>query len=152
MNIVQRFTFWGETHHPKWLDILRMVLGAFLIYKAIDFLINIKNVGQLLNRGNMGFGDFSMIAIGQVIVIAHLIGGFFIMIGLHTRLACLIQAPILIGALILLKTSGGYNVNPQEVLITASVLVLLLLFLVMGDGTWSYNKMFKEESKQHPLQ
>lgn len=27
MNLIQKTTYWGDTHHPHWLDILRMILG-----------------------------------------------------------------------------------------------------------------------------
>ncbi len=146
MNYLQRIEVWGDTHHSKWLDIIRVALGVFLIYKAISFLVNMSTVMGLMK--SMGGGSFSLVLIGQFIVIVHLMGGLLITIGLHTRLACLIQIPILIGAIILLYTSSGSLPVPSAELFT-SVLVLLLLicFLVFGNGPWSFNKMSVEEKR-----
>ena len=147
MNYLHRLELWGESHHSKWLDIVRVALGAFLCYKGISFLVNMSALIGLLGSTNMGSGSFALVLIGQFIVIVHLLGGFFIIIGLHTRLACLSQMPILIGAIILLRFSGRDNIAPGELLLSVAVLILLIVFLVMGNGPWSYDKMFKEEKR-----
>jgi putative oxidoreductase len=100
----------------------------------------------ILGGSNMGFGSFALVLIGQFIVIIHLMGGIFITIGLHTRLACLTQIPILAGAIVLLKVSGN-SIGSAEMIVSAMVLLLLIIFLIEGNGPWSYDKMFKEESK-----
>ena len=148
MNYLHRLERWGESHHSKWLDIIRIALGIFLCYKGISFLFNMSALIGLLGSTNMGFGSFALVLIGQFIVIIHLLGGFFIMIGLHTRLACLSQMPILIGAIILLRFSGSENIASQELLLSVIVLALLALFLILGNGPWSYDNMFHEEKKR----
>ena len=148
MNYLHRVELWGESHHSKWLDIIRIALGIFLCYKGISFLFNMSALIGLLGSTNMGFGSFALVLIGQFIVIVHLLGGFFIMIGLHTRLACLSQMPILIGAIILLRFSGSENIASQELLLSVIVLALLALFLILGNGPWSYDNMFHEEKKR----
>ena len=40
MNYVQRLEHWGEAHHPKYLDILRIALGIFLLLKGNVFANN----------------------------------------------------------------------------------------------------------------
>ena len=50
MNTLQRFEHWGDTHHPKWLDIIRILLGVFLCYKGIDFLQNMGNLMGLMEN------------------------------------------------------------------------------------------------------
>jgi putative oxidoreductase len=147
MNYLHRVERWGESHHSKWLDIVRVGLGLFLCYKGISFLFNMSTLIGLLGSTNMNSGSFALVLIGQFIVIMHLLGGFFITIGLHTRLACLSQIPILAGAIILLKVSGS-SIGSTEVIITALVLLLLLVFLIEGNGPWSYDKMFREEAKR----
>jgi putative oxidoreductase len=144
MNYLQRIELWGDTHHSKWLDIVRVGLGVFLIYKAISFLMNMSTVIGLFNQSNTGFGSFTIVLLSQFIVIVHLMGGLLIMIGIHTRLACLIQVPILIGAIVLLYSSG--NVNGWELATSIMVLMLLIAFLVYGNGPWSFNKMSGEDA------
>ncbi|MEP6711052.1 MAG: DoxX family protein [Ferruginibacter sp.] len=146
MNYLQRIEIWGDTHHSKWLDIVRIALGIFLVYKAISFLMNMSGVMGLMKT--MGGGSFSLVLVGQFIVIVHLMGGLLITIGLHTRLACLVQIPILIGAIILLNTSSGsFPVPSSELFTSVLVLLLLICFLVFGNGPWSFNKMAEEEKK-----
>jgi len=33
MDLLHRIEHWGERHHPKWVDIVRISLGIFLCYK-----------------------------------------------------------------------------------------------------------------------
>src|SRR4051812_29904194 len=100
MNIIQRLEHWGDHHHPKWIDILRVALGVFLIYKGIDFLRNMSSMMSFMSNRLPSFGSFSLIMLGHYIVFAHLLGGFLLVLGLLTRFACLIQIPVLLGAVI----------------------------------------------------
>ncbi|MDX5339191.1 MAG: DoxX family protein, partial [Cyclobacteriaceae bacterium] len=34
MNIITKIEHWGDTHHPKWIDILRIALGLVILYKG----------------------------------------------------------------------------------------------------------------------
>ncbi|MGF2413306.1 DoxX family protein [Ferruginibacter sp.] len=148
MNYLHGLELWGERHHSRWLDIIRVGLGIFLCYKGISFLFNMSTLIGLLGSTNMGSGSFALVLIGQFIVVMHLLGGFFIMIGLHTRLACLSQMPILIGAIILLQFSSTENIASQELVLSVVILALLIFFLIMGNGPCSYDSMFHEEEKR----
>ena len=148
MNILQRVEFWGDRHHPKWLDTIRIVLGIFLCYKAISFLVNMSGLIGAFSGTNMGSGSFALVLIGQFVVIAHLMGGFLIMIGLHTRLACLVQIPILIGAVFLLASSGTSVSSGSELVFSIIVLLLLIYFAVMGNGPFSFEKMGKDDKRK----
>jgi hypothetical protein len=48
MNYVQRLELWGDRHHPKWLDLLRIALGIFLCLKGIEFATNMGTVMSLM--------------------------------------------------------------------------------------------------------
>lgn len=146
MNILQRFEQWGDSHHPKWLDIIRILLGVFLFYKGIDFLQNLPSVkGELHNKTS--FGEYSILLLGHYVVFAHIIGGILLTIGLFTRFACLIQIPILLGAIIFIN-SGNSAVKPySELFLSIIVLLLLFYFLIVGNGPWALK--FKENEKKH---
>ena len=148
MNYLHRLELWGVRHHSSWLDIIRVGLGIFPCYKGISFLFNMSTLIGLLGSTNMGSGSFALVLIGQFIVVVHLLGGFFIMIGLDTMLACLSQMPILIGAIILLQCSGTENIAAQELVLSVVILASLIFFLIMGNGPWSYDSMFHEEEKR----
>jgi uncharacterized membrane protein YphA (DoxX/SURF4 family) len=115
MNLVQRVEHWGDAHHPQWLDIVRILLGAFLCY----------------NR--MSFGSFTTLLMSNYVAFAHLLGGFLLILGALTRFACLINIPILIGAVFFVNTALYSRPNP-EVLLSIVVLLLLVCFLVVGNG------------------
>ena len=43
MNLVQRLEQWGDRHHPKWMDFLRIALGIFLCLKGVEFATNMSS-------------------------------------------------------------------------------------------------------------
>src|SRR5688500_454376 len=138
MNLAQRLELWGETHHPRWMDIVRIVLGIFLISKGIEFLQNMSMLMNLMTN-SLSFNAFLLIMLSHYIVFAHLLGGVLITLGLLTRFACLIQLPILIGAVLFVNYSAGV-LNPfSELLVSIIVLLLLIYFLIAGNGRWSFD-------------
>ena len=140
MNVVQRVEHWGDTHHPQWLDIVRILLGAFLCYKGINFLMN---MGQMLDliTNKMSFGSFTTMLMSNYVAFAHILGGILLIMGVLTRFACVIQIPILVGAIIFLNTTLYRPFS--EILLSVVVLLLLILFLVVGNGPIQLLK-FKE--------
>ena len=65
--------------------------------------------------------------------------------GLLTRLACLIQIPVLIGAIIFVNTS---MLQPfSELVLSILILILLIYFLVIGSGPWSLDRVINESTK-----
>lgn len=146
MNLLQRFEQWGDSHHPKWLDIIRILLGVFLFYKGIDFLQNLPSVkGELHSKTS--FGEYTVLLLGHYVVFAHIIGGILLTIGLFTRFACLIQIPVLLGAIIFIN-SGSSAVKPySELFLSVIVLLLMFYFLIIGNGPWAIR--FKENEKKH---
>jgi putative oxidoreductase len=147
MNVVQRVEHWGDTHHPQWLDIVRILFGAFLCYKGVDFLMNL---GQMLSliQNKMSFGSFSTMLMSNYVAFAHILGGILLILGVLTRFACLIQIPILLGAVFFVNTAL-YEPFPQ-VLLSIVVLLLLILFLVVGNGPLQLLK-FKEGEKTNSI-
>jgi putative oxidoreductase len=143
MNLVQRVEHWGDTHHPQWLDAVRILLGVFLCYKGVDFLMNMGTMLDLINN-RMSFGSFSTMLMSNYVAFAHILGGILLILGVLTRFACLIQIPILLGAIIL----GGADLyRPfSAIVLPIVVLLLLILFLVVGNGKWQLLK-FSDSDK-----
>ncbi|MBC7886884.1 MAG: DoxX family protein [Ferruginibacter sp.] len=149
MNILQRFEHWGDSHHPKWLDIIRILLGIFLCYKGVDFL---RNMGTLMGLMpvKVEFDSLMYIILGHYVVFAHIVGGLLMIIGLFTRFACLIQIPVLLAAVIFVNTGGEIMRPYSELLLSILVLFLLIYFLIAGNGPWSY-KLADEEKKTNRI-
>jgi len=116
MNLLHRIEYWGDHHHPKWLDLVRIALGIFLCYKGVQFM---RNTGVLIDlmSDKMSFGQFTLVLLSHYIVFAHIMGGFLLALGLLTRFACLIQIPILLGAIIFVNTAPGMMQPFSELLV-----------------------------------
>jgi len=146
MNIVQQLEQWGDHHHPKWIDIIRIGLGLFLCYKGIAFLANMSEMPNLLSN-KMSFGSFNIMLLISFIAFAHLLGGFLLVLGLLTRFACILQIPILIGAIVLNNSSGNIFRPFSELTLAILVLLLLIYFLIVGNGPWSFRLSPNQDDK-----
>ena len=111
---------------------MRILLGAFLCYKGIDFLMNLgQMLGLLTNRTS--FGSFTTMLMSNYVAFAHILGGILLVLGVLTRFACIVNIPILVGAVFFVNTALYSRPNP-EVLLSILVLLLLICFLVVGNG------------------
>jgi len=147
MNLVQRLEHWGDHHHPKWMDLLRIALGIFLCLKGIEFANNMSTVMNMIS-GTMPFSSFMMVLIGHYIVFAHIMGGFLLATGLLTRFACIIQIPILLGAIIFINLSHDMMKPFSELFLTIIILLLLIYFLIIGSGPWSLDQAIEKSTKK----
>ena len=143
MNYLQRLEYWGEAHHPKYLDILRIAFGIFLMIKGIEFANNTALLTETLQT-RMAANSFLFSLMIQYIIFGHIIGGFLIAVGLLTRLASFLQVPILVGALLFMD----YHVMQyfSQFFLALITLILLCYFMVIGSGPWSLDKeLWKKE-------
>ncbi|HEX9511908.1 MAG TPA: DoxX family membrane protein [Puia sp.] len=139
MNLVQRVEHWGDTHHPQWLDIVRILLGVFLCYKGVEFLTNMGTMLSLMTT-KMSFGSFTSVLMSNYISFAHILGGILLILGVLTRFACILQIPILIGALFFINAFPDMYRPFSQLLLTIVVLLLLVLFLIVGNGRLQFLK------------
>ena len=145
MNYLQRVEFWGDHHHPKWLDLLRIALGVFLCFKGIEFARNMNLVEDMVSR-KVPFSSFMLILLSHYILFAHIMGGFLLAVGLLTRFACVLQIPVLIGAIIFINAS---MLRPfSEIFLSLLILMLLVYFLVIGGGPWSLDRVIDRGNRE----
>ena len=148
MNLMQRLEDWGNHHHPKWLDLIRITLGVFLCYKGIDFLQNTSSLIDVM-KSRAPFGSFLLILLAHYVLFAHILGGILLIFGLLTRIACLIQIPILLGAIIFVNSSPNELRPYSELFLSIIVLLLLIYYLIIGNGPWSV-KIEEDVNETHP--
>jgi len=147
MNTLQRFEQWGDLHHPKWVDIIRIALGIFLCYKGIQFLQNMSDMLGIMAK-TVSFGSFTIVMLSNYVAFSHLLGGALLILGMLTRFACLLQIPILLGAVFLVNGTAGNLLKPfSELYLSILVLLLLIYFLIAGNGPWSL-KLSSEKGKE----
>ncbi len=140
MSITRNISAWGNRHHPKILDIVRMVLGLFLLSKGLIFMNNSAYLRYLIIDSRAIKLPYDLIsAIIYYVSYIHVLGGGLIFLGLHTRLWCLLQLPIVFGAIFYVNITEPY-VN-SELWLSILVLALLSVFLVFGSGPLSLDRI-----------
>ena len=97
------------------------------------------------------FSEFMIIMVGHYVTFAHILGGFFLTIGMFTRAACIIQIPILIGAIIFVNINATKDAfSPySELFLSIIILLLLIYFLIIGNGPLSVKIPPEEHLKEH---
>lgn len=143
MNMVHKIEIWGDTHHPKFLDLVRMALGVFLLLKGIAFMENSAYLKQIIEDQNAVYiSSGLLIALVYYVTFAHMVGGILITLGTLTRFACIIQIPIVLAAVFL----SSFFTSPINSLIWPSIsaLILLVLFTIIGSGPLSLDKFLSE--------
>ena len=132
---------------PKWLTILRIALGFILFWRGISFLRDTSNLQQLLQGMSIGMIDKNSQWIAFLITYVNLLGGLFITVGLFTKTSCIVQIPILIGAVFFVNTKSGLNQPASELILSAIVLILLVFFAIKGSGVVSADEYFRSYYK-----
>jgi len=141
MNLVKRIEHWGDTHHSHWLSIVRIALGILLFARGISFVMDNQTVARLIE--STGFG-LSLVSAVHYVVFAHVVGGLFILLGFQTRLAAIIQLPILFVAVFFVNITKGFSYLNSELWLSILVLFLLILFSVVGSGKYSLDNMMNK--------
>ena len=144
MGTLQQIHNWSTTHHPRWLVVLRVILGVSLFFKGISFMNNAVLLNQLISGSVMSeTSDW----LPLLITWAHLLGGFLIIIGLLTRWAVALQIPILIGAVVFITRQNSLISSGSEIGFAFAILILLFVFLVEGGGPLSLDNYFRKNPR-----
>ncbi len=135
---------WADTHHPKWIDVIRMILGVILFTKGVMFVSDREIILSMLAETSI---EFISIIIAHYVILVHLLGGIAITIGLLTRLSILLQIPVLIGAIIFVDLPRAFQSVNSDLGFAALVLCLLLFFFFYGSGPLSVDNYLKKKEE-----
>ncbi len=139
MGAVHQLQTWSASHNPKWLVVLRAGLGFCLFIKGIQFIYNSIILDEIF-AGSAFLSKLSWLS--TVIPYIHLLGGALIIAGLFTRMACLIQIPILLGAVVLVNMKQGFFSGGTDLPFSIIMLLFLFFFLVEGGGLVSLDHRY----------
>jgi uncharacterized membrane protein YphA (DoxX/SURF4 family) len=141
MAILTRFQHWNHTNQSFILLAVRIILGVVLLLKGIFFISNAEILKQMILQSQFaaGVGFFT-----AYIVFAHLFGGVFIIIGLFTHIAALLQIPVLLGALIFILPQQGFAQFGGDFMLSLLVFILLICVLLKGAGEISMDDFLKK--------
>ncbi len=143
MNSLTKIEHWADTHHPQWIDFVRIILGLFILYKGILFISDTNALLSIMKSADLQFVNLGL---AHYVAFAHLVGGLLIALGLVTRFAILFQLPILLVAVFLVNSQQGFLIvsNNLEFPISVIVLILLIVFLIYGSGKFSIDNWMKK--------
>lgn len=146
MSLLHQMNEWSSRHHPKWLVILRVVLGLCLFLKGLGFIQN-----DVILSGLIFQTSFIQKAswLNTLIPWLHLLGGAMILAGLFTRFWCLVQIPILLGAVIFVNAKKGVFAGESDLLFPIIILILLIFFFIEGGGPLSLDNFLRNPSKKN---
>lgn len=144
MSVITNVESWGNSHRPGFLDFFRIILGIFITYKGLQFITHmdeLKNTTEGINTW------FAGAVLAHYVIFAHILGGPMIVAGLFTRIICLLQLPILIGAVVFVNAPKGHlSVGSyMELWLSLLVLVGLIVFIVFGAGRYSLDAKRRRE-------
>jgi uncharacterized membrane protein YphA (DoxX/SURF4 family) len=144
MSIITNVERWGNSHRPGFLDFFRILLGAFITYKGLYFVVHLDELQMTTSGINVYFAGMTL---AHYVVFAHILGGPLIFFGLFTRIVSLVQLPILIGAVFMVNYPKGFLSIGQHMELWVSIVVLsgLLIFMIFGAGRFSIDAKRRRE-------
>ena len=119
---------------------LRVVTGLLLLLKGLYFISHSQELHSMILQSDAATAVNFLVS---YISFAHLFGGAFIMLGLLTKLAVLLQIPIVVGALYYNMTARAFGTGP-ELLLSIVVLVLLIYLMVSKCTPISMDEYLKK--------
>ncbi len=137
----------ASVSQPRWLTLIRIALGLILFWKGITFIHDSSDLTSMLRQMSIGAIHENSDWIAFLITYINLLGGLFIIVGLFTKTSCIIQIPILIGAVFFVSTKEGLNRSTSELVLSAVVLILLIFFAIKGSGVLSADEYFRSYYK-----
>ena len=139
MKMLSKVQEWGNSHHPAWIDLFRIALGVILMWKGVQIATNLRAFSELMARSKLA-ASVGISFLAHAVIVIHIIGGFMISIGTNTRSACLAQLPILLTAIFFVNLPTNITKPYSELSLSVTVLILLVFFVIEGNGPLSVDK------------
>ena len=130
MKLFKSTVSWLGDHNEVAYPFIRFFLGVALFVRGAILASDPATLTQLAGS-NQYYWWYSYI------IVIHIIGGFLLAIGFATRLAALLQIPVLLGAVFFLHLQQGLATVEQSLELSALVLVLLIIYFLFGSGVLS---------------
>ncbi len=135
---------WLRANRAMAIEVLRIYLGIALFIKGIQFVMNPEQAAAYATMIRFPFFEFLSM---HIVAVVHIAGGFLLAIGLITRIAALIQLPILFGAVFFVHFRQGLFTKSQDLEYVILVFFLLLVFVVYGGGRLSVDYMIEKRNR-----
>lgn len=135
---------WMVEYRHYGIEVLRIVLGLLMFNNGIYFIRNSEIMHAMLEEA-LPVAPFIA---AHVVVFAFLAGGILLMLGLLTRVAAIIQVPILLGAVLFVHGPNIFMGGAQQPEYALLVLLLLIVFFFYGGGKWSVDHHLMRQKQE----
>jgi len=141
---LSRFYQWIEKRSNFFVDLVRIYLGLGLFVRGVLFFDRPVLLSEsLLSAGQQADGTGFL---AHLIAMIHVGGGLMLAFGLATRIAALIQIPILFVAVFFVHFPQGLMTSGQSLEFSALVLFLLVILFIRGSGKLSLDSYFLDRA------
>ena len=133
--------------------VLRVFLGGILLWKCAEFYFNRELLLEMIAGTEIDW--FFPMAWAHYVILAHFLGALCLFGGLATRFACIVQLPILLGAVFWVHLPAIMQIHQTvsivEFNLALMTLVMLLFYSFRGAGIYSldYYTALDEEGEDH---
>lgn len=139
MSQLNKVIAWFEGNREIAYALIRIYLGVALFVRGWLFMSDPSALTKLAGAHDVYWWY-------SYIVGAHLVGGILLAIGFLTRLAAMLQIPILFGAVLFIHLEQGLMTVGQSLELATMTLFLLVIYFLFGAGPLSLDS--KEGQKR----
>lgn len=139
MKAISDINKWANTHSNLAVDAARVLLGSFLFYKGMYLLFHFDESLQIL-KSIHGLAGMDYVAINKIIAGIHMLGGVMVLMGFLTRLALLVQFPLVLSAMFIHFASGANGLYSLQ---AGLAVVASAAFILYGSGKHSLDYILK---------
>ena len=133
-----------NTGRIQLITIVRVLVGLIIIFKSVSFIYDNALAVEGITKTGIGIFTKNSEILAFVVAYLGLLCGLFITIGMFTRIAAIIQIPVLILAVFFVNIHS-IGENLAEFLLSMVTLVLLIYFARKGSGPLSADEYLKHE-------
>ena len=141
MKLFNKILEWFNTNHDLAYSLIRIILGVALFVRGLILLSDPAAISELAGENKLYWWY-------SYITIIHIIAGLLLSLGLLTRVAALLQIPILVGAVFFIHMQQGLVTEGQSLELAALVLVLLIVYFLFGSGSLSLDHYFAQRKSK----
>lgn len=131
MNMFDNLDNMADRKHYILPDLVRILLGVVIFLKGWYFISHTQELQHTISASRFPWLSF---AIAHYVAMISLTAGVLIAIGCLTRLACALQIPILLGAVLFVNWDRGVITQNPELALSIVVLALLIFYFFYGSG------------------
>jgi len=136
-TLISRFRSFHPLRFEYIADLIRIYLGIGLLIRGFIYVGGDGRsiLFELINRMEMSWAI--PYVLGHYIIMSHIVGGLFMVLGIFSRFVTLLNIPILLGAVLFIHGGDALLRGGQELEFSLLVLILLVLTAVAGPGRLS---------------